>query len=304
MSIIHFDSISEVQQNLGLGNPKHPLITCINWSDVNIQNHPDFRGKQNLKVSLGFYMISMKKLIKGSLGYGRKKYDFNNGILIFTGPGQIMSGEEETEAEGWAIFFHPDLIRASSLEDKIDKYTFFSYDVNEALHLSEDEEKVIEGIAEQIRIEYSKNIDVYTKDLIVSQLDLLLNYSNRFYGRQFITRTSHNQDLVSRFNSYLKNYISSEDLDKNGLPSVRKCAESLAMSPDYLSDMLKKETGKNAQEHIHYELIEKAKSLLLGTSHIASEIAFMLGFEYSQYFSKLFKKRTGMTPAEFRKIEK
>ena len=165
---------------------------------------------------------------------------------------------------------------------------------------SEDEKKIITGIVQQIREEYSKNIDVYTQDLIVSQLEVLLNYASRFYGRQFITRTAHNSDLVSRFESDLNTYFNSDKPQQYGLPSVKECAKSLRMSPDYLSDMLKQETGKNAQEHIHYVLIDRAKTQLLGTTLTVSEIAFSLGFEYPQYFSKLFKKKTGMTPAEFR----
>jgi AraC-like DNA-binding protein len=186
------------------------------------------------------------------------------------------------------------------LGKKISQYTFFSYDVHEALHLSEEEKHSMTGIVGKIREEYSKNIDVYTQDLVVSHLELLLNYANRFYGRQFITRKAHNSDLISRFEKGLNEYF---DLDKpqlHGLPTVKQCAKDLGMSPDYLSDMLKQETGKNAQEHIHYLLIDRAKTQLLGTSHTVSEIAFSLGFEYPQYFSKLFKKRTGMTPAEFR----
>lgn len=298
MNIIKVTSISEMHKMFGLEPPKHPLITFFNWDDATFMDKPE----TEVQVSLDFYMISQKTLTSGAIRYGRNYYDFNEGVLMFIAPGQVVSSSDETEveAEGWALFFHPDLVRKTSLGKKMSEYTFFSYDVHEALHLSEEEKKIITGIAYQTREEYSKNIDIYTQDLIVSQLEVLLNYASRFYGRQFITRTNHNSDLISRFESDLNKYFDSEKPKDLGLPTVKECAKNLGMSPDYLSDMLKQETGKNAQEHIHYMLIDRAKTLLLGTSHSVSEIAYSLGFEYPQYFSKLFKKKTGMTPVEFR----
>ena len=281
---------------LGLDPPKHPLITLFNWDDITVEEPPE----TEVQVSLDFYMISQKVLTSGAVRYGRNYYDFSEGVMMFVGPGQVVAGTEETEGEGWALFFHPDLIRKTSLGKKISEYTFFSYDVHEALHLSEEEKGVITGIVHQIREEYSKNIDIYTQNLIVSQLEVLLNYTTRFYGRQFITRTVYNSDLVSRFESDLNTYFDLEKPKLFGLPTVKKCAKNLGMSSGYLSDMLKQETGKNAQEHIHYLLIDRAKTQLLGTSQTVSEIAYGLGFEYPQYFSKLFKMKTGMSPAQFR----
>ena len=298
MNILRVKSISEMHKILGLEPPKHPLITSFYWNDISIPKQQD----TNMQVSFDFYMISQKTLTGGAVKYGRNHYDFSEGVLMFMAPGQVFGHDnnEEPEADGWALFFHPDLIRKTPLGNKMSAYTFFSYDVHEALHLSEDEKNTITGIVGQIEVEYSKNIDVYTQDLIVSQLEVLLKYASRFYGRQFITRTNHNSDLVSRFESDINKFFDSENPKELRLPTVKECAENLGMSPDYLSDMLKQETGKNAQEYIHYVLIDKAKTLLLGTSHSVSEIAYTLGFEYPQYFSKLFKKKTGMTPVEFR----
>lgn len=296
MNIISVSSISEIHKRFGLKPPKHPLITLFNWGDITLQEPPG----PEVQVSLDFYMISQKEITRGAVGYGRSHYDFEEGVLMLVGPGQVLSSADGTEADGWALLFHPDLIRATELGKKISEYTFFSYDVNEALHLSEEEKTIISNIVEQIREEYSRNIDVYTHDLIVSQLELLLNYVNRFYGRQFITRTVRDSDLVSRFESNLREYFTSDKPQLSGLPTVKQFARDIGLSPDYLSDMLKQETGKTAQEHIHYVLIDRAKNQLLGTSDSIGEIAFSLGFEYPQYFSKLFKKITGMTPAEFR----
>lgn len=298
MSIVRIQSISMLHKILGLEPPKHPLITLFNWEDVRIPEGESYEGVQ---VSFEFYMVSLKELPCGILRYGRNTYDFSEGTMIFVGPGQVMASSVDAEPSGWALFFHPDLIRKTSLGKKMSGFTFFNYDVNEALHLSDKEKATITGIVEQIREEYSGNIDSFTQALIVSQLELLFNYSTRFYSRQFITRTAHNSDLVSRFETKLHSWFDSDKPQELGLPTVRQCADDLSMSPDYLSDMLKQETGKNAQEHIHYVLINRAKNELLSSSHSVSEIAYALGFEYPQYFSKLFKKKTGMTPAQFRK---
>ena len=253
-----------------------------------------------VQTSFDFYMVSQKKIPCGVVKYGRNTYDFDEGVMMFVAPGQVISSTLENEPNGWALFFHPDLIRSTTLGQKISEYSFFSYDVNEALHLSDKEKQTVTAIVDQIRDEYSANIDVHTQALIVSQLELLLNYATRFYGRQFITRTTNNGDQISRFESYLTKYFDSQKPYTEGLPSVKQCAEHLGFSPDYLSDLLKQETGKNAQDHIHYLLIDRAKTALLSTSDSVSEIAYSLGFEYPQYFSKLFKKKVGVTPGEFR----
>lgn len=300
MNLYRVQSISEMHKLLGLQPPKHPLITIFNWEDVNIST--SINGESFDQVTMDFYMISQKEISCGDLRYGRNTYDFEEGVLMFVAPGQVITAAVDREATGWALFFNPDLIRKTHLGQKFSEYNFFSYDVNEALHLSEKEKKTLTNLVEQIKNEYSENIDVYTQDLIVSQLELLLNYATRFYGRQFITRTTHNSDLVSRFEFLLADYFDSKNLKELGLPGVKYFAEELGMSPDYLSDMLKQETGKNTQEHIHYIIIDRAKTKLLNSSNSISEIAYTLGFEYPQYFSKLFKQKTGMTPVEFRKV--
>lgn len=299
MSVTTINSISEMHKMLGLEPPMHPLITVFNWEDLDPVDH--INASNGMQVSLDFYMVSQKEFSCGSLKYGRNYYDFSEGSMMFVAPGQVFTSTIDSEPTGWALFFHPDLIRKTALAKKMSEFTFFNYDVNEALHISVKEKNIVAGIVDQIREEYSGNIDLFTQDLIVSQLELLFNYSTRFYSRQFITRTSHNSDLVSRFESDLKNWFASDKPHEIGLPTVKVCAENLGMSPDYLSDMLKQETGKSAQEHIHYVLIDRAKNELQSTSHSVSEIAYALGFEYPQYFSKLFKKKTGMTPAQFRK---
>lgn len=296
MAVLRIKSISEMHRLLRLEPPKHPLITIFNWEDI----RPEVKSP-GMPVSFDFYLVSQKELPCGELKYGRNTYDFGEGTMMFIGPGQVMSSTIDSEPSGWALFFHPDLIRKTALGQKMNEFSFFKYDVNEALHLSEKEKGIVKGIVDQIREEYSGNIDTFTQDLIVSQLELLFNYAQRFYSRQFITRTAHNSDLVSRFESELKEWFDSEKPKEIGLPSVKICAEALGMSPDYLSDMLRQETGKNAQEHIHYVVIDRAKNELLSSSHTVSEIAYALGFEYPQYFSKLFKKKVGMTPAQFRK---
>lgn len=295
MDIMKIKSISEMHRMLGLEPPKHPLITIFNWEDVQVE-----QGSE-MAVCFDFYMISQKEICCGIVKYGRNSYDFEEGTMMFIAPGQVISSAVDRDATGWALFFHPDLIRKTPLVNRMSEFSFFNYDSNEALHLSEKEKCTVAGIVDQIHSEYSGNIDAFTQGLIVNQLELLFNYASRFYSRQFITRSVHNSDLISRFEKELQSYFDSDKPSTLGLPSVKQCAADLGLSPDYLSDMLKQETGKNTQEHIHYELINRAKNELLGSSHSISEIAYSLGFEYPQYFSKLFRKKTGMTPAEFRK---
>jgi AraC family transcriptional regulator, transcriptional activator of pobA len=300
-NILKIDSISQVHEVGGLDKPKHPLITLIE----NSQEKPisPTMPIMDLQIVSSLYSISLKDGHECQITYGRKNYDFQEGSLIFLAPGQtiIPAGKGDGQGTfGWVLCFHPDLIRKSSLSNKMNEYSFFSYDSHEALHVSEAERETVTNIVRAIRDEYSKNIDVYSQDLIVSNIELLLNHSKRFYGRQFITRTSANKDVLTKFEEYLKDYFDSDDLETKGLPSVKACAEAMGYSPNYLSDLLKKETGKNAQEHIHFYLIEQAKNLLLGTEEPVNRIAYSLGFEYPQHFSKLFKNKTGKTPAEFR----
>lgn len=203
---------------------------------------------------------------------------------------------------GWGLFFHPDLIRGTSLGNKMKEYTFFSYEVNEALHLSDKEKQTLLDCVNKLENELTENIDKHSQTLITSNIELLLNYCSRYYDRQFITRKKANTDLLVRFENSLSSYFNSHELQKKGLPSVKYFAEQLFLSPNYLSDLLKKETGKNAQDHIHYYLIEEAKNNLLNTNDSVNEIAYKLGFEYPQYFSKLFKSKTGMTAVEYRNM--
>ena len=283
---------------LGLAPPKHPHISIFNWEDVHPQE--TIEEENESQAVFDFYIVSVKDSPCGELKYGRNTYDFSEGSMMFVGPGQVMRSTGDASASGWALIFHPELIRHSKISKKMSEYSFFQYNVHEALHLSEKEKNIVSTLVDQIRTEYSNNIDVFTKEVIVSQLELLFNYSQRFYSRQFITRTAYNSDLVSRFESDLIDWFDSGKASEMGLPTVKQCANKLGMSPDYLSDMLKQETGKTAQEHIHYLLIDRAKNELLSSSNTVSEIAYALGFEYPQYFSKLFKSKTGMTPSQYR----
>jgi AraC-like DNA-binding protein len=298
-SIIRIDSISILHELLGYEKPKHPLITLIDLDNI----HPKKEYK-NTQIVMGFYSIALKNCIKCDIKYGRGYYDFREGSLMFMAPEQILvvdDGIDRTENEGWMLCFHPDLIRKSTLGSRIEEFTFFSYDVSEALHLSEKEKKIITNIVDTIETEFSQNIDVYSQDLIVSNIEVLLNYSKRFYGRQFITRTSANKDVISRFDKLMRNYFNSKNLEEKGIPSVKYLAKEMGYSTNYLSDLLKKETDKNTQEYIQLYLIEKAKTLLLGTSEPIYQIAYMLGFQYPAHFSKFFKTKTGMSPMAFRK---
>lgn len=203
---------------------------------------------------------------------------------------------------GWGLFFHPDLIRSTTLNDKIKSYSFFHYEVSEALHLSDKEKNILFECIQKIQIELQENIDVHSQYIIVSTIELLLNYCSRFYGRQMITRSYANKSTISQIETILTEYFAKTKVEEQGLPTVKFLADMVHLSPSYLSDLLKKETGKNAQEHIHYYLIEEAKSLLLNSDKNISEIAFNLGFEYPQYFNKLFKQKTGKTPMEYRNL--
>lgn len=297
--IIAIKTISEAHQFLGLEKPKHPLISVLRLDDV-LQN----LEVDNLKYSLGLYQISLKDNCNFSiLNYGRNSYDYQEGTMVFTAPNQVLEFEKaETTKEdrGWTLVFHPDLLRKSELGKKIENYSFFSYASNEALHLSDEEKHTVTEIVEKIEKEYSNNIDTHSQTLIISNLELLINYCVRFYDRQFFTRTNLNQDIASQFEQLLKDYYKLEKQLETGIPSVQYCGKAMNMSPKYLSDLLRKETGKSTQDHIHQYIIEKAKNKLLNSNESASEIAYALGFEYPQYFSKVFKKNTTMSPNEFR----
>jgi len=222
---------------------------------------------------------------------------------MFSAPGQVIGASPDVKVdEGWALFFHPDLLHGTSLGKKMHEYSFFHYEVNEALHISEEEAKVIKDCVEMIAREYASAIDKHTQGVIVSNIELLLNYCNRFYDRQFYTRAKVNADVVQRFEALLKDYFSRGELIETGLPSVAHFASKLNLSANYLSDLLQKFTGKSTLEHIHLELVEKAKSLLWGTERSISEIAYELGFEHPSHFTKIFKAKTGKSPREYRNL--
>lgn len=289
-------TIKELHAIAGFAKPKHPLISVIDYSKVNVVDPPDSGS-----FICSFYTVNFKSNCHFS--YGRQPFDHQEGTLHCTAPEQIITFDRKRDTinpEGWGLYFHPELIRNSALGKKIHEYSFFSYAENEALHLSGEEQQTLLSILKQMENEYNTNIDHYTHDLILSNLELLLNYCRRFYGRQFITRTNQNKDAIARFEQLMRDYFNSSEIRDNGLPTVKYCAEAMNLSPNYFSDLLRSETGKNTQEHIHFHLLEKAKTLLVNSEKNINEIAYELGFEYPQNFSKLFKRKVGITPTEFR----
>jgi AraC-like DNA-binding protein len=294
-------TVSEYHQLMGLPKPHHPLISLINYKDIKrpIEEH-------NTSFSLMFdcYCISLKRDFKAKIKYGQQTCDFNEGLLFFMSPGQVF-GIEAQEGEiltptGWMLLIHPDFLWNTSLAKNIKQYEYFSYAVHEALFLSDKEETTIINILQNIEQEYQSNIDKFSQDVIIAQLELLFTYSERFYQRQFITRKTINHQILYRLEDLLATYFNSDDLIRKGLPSVQYIAESLNVSPSYLSGLLKTLTGQSTQQHIHDKLIEKAKEKLSTTELSVSEIAYELGFEHPQSFSKLFKTKTNFAPLEFR----
>ena len=299
--IVTIQDVNQVHQSLGLEPPKHPLITVVSTKAVD-----DFSKFTNIKIVNNLYQVAFKEVIPGQLNYGRNAYDFQQGTLVFTAPGQVSEYKEHAEAEaslqGWSLVFHPDLIRKSSLATKIEQYNFFNYESNEALHLSFDERKHIEDLRDKIIFEYQQNLDRHSLHLVIANIEMLLDYCLRYYDRQFFSRTNMNQDVISKFEKILKSYYQTSKEDELGLPSIAYCAKQLHLSPKYLSDLLKKETGKAAQEHIHLFIVEKAKNILLNSNNSISQVAYALGFDYPQHFSNLFKAKTGNSPTEFRSL--
>lgn len=294
---IDIASISDLHDFAGYPSPKHPLISLID-NEAFYEHCP----RDLAFFRFGFYTISCKRF-KGVLKYGKGHYDFSEGSLMFTAPGQVISSSPDGQVEeGWALFFHPDLINTAELGKKIHQYSFFSYDVNEALHISEEEKRTIKDCVNKIEKEYSQNIDKHTLNLIVSNIELLLSYCDRFYDRQFYTRSKVNSDVVQQFEKLLNDYFAQDTLIETGLPNVKYFASRLNLSPNYLSDLLNRFTGKTTQEHIHLQLIGKAKSLLWGTDNSISEIAYELGFEHPSHFTKIFKTKTGKSPTAFRHL--
>jgi AraC family transcriptional activator of pobA len=292
-----FESISDLHRVLELPKPEHPLVSVVNMEDIKCHFDDKFKS-----VVYNFYSICIKKNFKGTMRYGQGYYDFDEGTMTFFSPGQVISTivEEDIALNGYWLILHPDFIRNYPIGKNIKNFGYFSYATNEALHLSEKEEAMITRIMKDIEQEYRSVIDLYSQDVIVSQAELLLNYCNRFYNRQFITRKNASNDLLIKLEEILDTYFGTEKVTQFGLPSVQYLAEQLNISPNYLSDMLRNLTGQNAQQHIHNKLIEKAKEILTTTNYSVSEIAYQLGFEYPQSFSKLFKSKTNVSPLNFR----
>ena len=275
----------------------HPLVSVIDFSKYN--------PMKNSRMNIGFYGVFLKDVKDVEMLYGRHYYDYQEGTIIFVAPGQVVGFSHRTEGDyfqpnGWALLFHPDLIHGTSLGKHIKEYNFFSYEVHEALHLSEQEKQIILDCFAKIEIELKRCIDKHSKTLIVSNIELFLNYCIRFYDRQFILREHVNKDILDRFDSLLDDYLQSDKAQMLGLPSVSYCAEQLNLSANYFGDLIKKETGKSAQDYVQTKLIDIAKEKIFDTSKSVSEIAYELGFKYPQHFTRLFKQKVGNTPNEYR----
>ncbi|MDR6760291.1 AraC-like DNA-binding protein [Flavobacterium sp. 2755] len=291
-------SISELHQLFALPKPDHPLVSVIDFALLSYKHSDIWEHFSN-----DFYCITLKKGVNGKFKYGQRDYDFDEGMITLTKPDQIFSVTQTNDnpVMGFMLVFKPDLIRNYPLGKTINNYGFFSYSIAEALHLSDKEDVIISGLLKQMQDELKNNIDHYSQDLIVAHLDLILNYINRFYGRQFITRKTAAHDLLSRLEELLFDYFEKENPIEKGLPTVQYLSQELNISASYLTDLLRNITGLNTQQYIQNHIIEKSKQLLSTTSLSVNEIAFSLGFEYSQSFSKLFKKKTNLTPLQFKK---
>ncbi|MBS7254720.1 helix-turn-helix domain-containing protein [Flavobacterium branchiicola] len=294
---LRFKSISEFHQFRDLPKPQHPLVSVYNFEDLKFLNKEEPKS-----LMLDFYSIALKRNANAIMRYGQQEYDFKEGALIFLSPGQVFSveGNAEMQHTGWSLLIHPDFLWNTPLAQKIKQYDYFGYAVNEALHLSDKEENMLIDIIKNIQHEYQSNIDKFSQDVIIAQIELFLTYAERFYNRQFITRKISNHQILARLEKLLDDYFSDDLLAKKGLPTVHYIAENLNISPNYLSALLKMLTGQTTQQHIHNKLIEKAKEKLSTTNLSISEIAFELGFEHQQSFSKLFKTKTNTSPLEFR----
>jgi len=291
----HFKTITELHNTNGYPSPENPLLSLVTCQDLKTC------AIGNSKFTSDFYMIAFKKVKSGNFLYGKTKYDFDNGSMAFVKPRQIIeiSNIEFTE-KAFIIFFHEDYLLKHTLHSGIKKYGYFDYEVNEALHLSPKEERIIWDLFHKIQSEYNNNQDEYSKDIIVTHVDSILKYAQRFYRRQFLNRTVFSGTIISRFTEILKLYLESGNLRSKGLPTVKYMASELAISTRYLSDLLKQETGKTALDHIHIFLIDEAKNRLMSTDNTIAETAYQLGFEHPPYFSRLFKKEVGLTPLEFK----
>jgi len=297
--LLRIKTITEYHRVMGLPKPEHPLISVINLESV--KHTP---GDNPISLVFDFYSISLKRDFNAKIKYGQQEYDFDEGIMFFISPGQVFGIEVNTDEvlrrSGWLLLIHPDFLWNTSLAKTIKQYEYFDYSVHEALFLSDKEETTIISMIQNIEQEYHSNIDKFSQDVIIAQLELLFTYADRFYHRQFITRKITNHHILDRLEEIITAYFNSDNLIKKGLPTVQYIAEVLNVSPNYLSVLLKVLTGQSTQQHIHDKLIEKAKEKLSTTSLSVSEIAYELGFEHSQSFSKLFKSKTNLSPIAFR----
>ena len=292
--IQNIKTIFEYNDILGI-ETLHPLVSVIDLSKAKPMRH--------VRRTFDFYALFLKEVKCGNLIYGRQYYDYQEGTIVCLAPGQVSGVEDNGEVfqpKGWALVFHPDLIRGTALGRNIKSYSFFSYEVNEALHLSERERETVIDCLSKIREELQYPVDRHSKRLITINIEMLLNYCLRFYERQFITRTNVNRDVLVRFEGLLDNYFSGDNPLREGLPSVKYCAGELCLSPNYFGDLVKKETGKTAQEYIQYKLIDIAKERVFDPDKTISQVAYELGFQYPQHFTRLFKKMVGCTPNEYR----
>jgi len=297
--IAHIETIHEYN-GIVSKDTLHPLVSLIDFAGTKSQ-----RSQKVEAISFGFYAVFLKNDQHCEIKYGRNYYDYQQGSLVFIAPGQVVSIVEDGEdyqPTGHALLFHPDLIRGTSLSQHIKEYSFFSYDVHEALHLSEEERQIVKACFKKIAYELKRPIDKHSKKLIVANIQLFLDYCIRFYDRQFITRSNVNAGVLERFEHILNNYFASDKPQNLGLPTVGFCAEQLHLSANYLGDLIKKETGKSAQEHILLKVIESAKTLLYDGRKSVSQVAYELGYKYPQHFTRLFKQKVGASPHQYRKM--
>lgn len=287
-------TIAQLHRVLNLPAPMHPLVSIVDYATMEVPT--------GISAVFDFYSISLKRGVN-KLFYGQQEYDFDEGVLYFLAPNQVLAAEDNAAAErsGWILFLHPDFLWNTSLAKAIKQYEFFNYSVHEALFLSEREEATINGIIQNIGQEFNSNIDRFSQDVVIAQLEVLLTYSRRFYERQFITRKITSHKILDRLEAFLEDYFNTEDLLSKGLPAVQHVAQTLNISTKYLSSLLKQLTGQTTQQHIQNKLIEKAKVKLSTTDLSVSEIAYQLGFEHSQSFNRLFKAKTKLSPLEFRR---
>lgn len=299
MDHLRISSISQLHEILGFAKPSHPLISLVDVSQLVIREE-----EVGTRIIYDLYVITQKDKSCG-VEYGRNSFDFDEGVMAFSAPGQVYEPTKAVRAgeiTGWMLFFHPDLIHPTHLGSHMDEYSFFNYDVFEALHLSDQEEKIVNEVVQNIKMEYDQRIDNHSHRVIVSNLELLLNYCLRYYERQFNTRTSQSRGITATFDQELKRYFNTNLHTEQGLPAISYFAEKVHLSQHYFSDLVKKETGRSPKDHINDFVIEKAKGFLVSTQRSVSEIAYDLGFNYPHYFTRLFKNKTGFSPIEYRQL--